>query len=222
MDEIYSNAAFNITAAKGDYVDSGLFLKRDQRWYSPCRIPKPAFENVDSYDNIFIYHDRIKSPEQDLEDEDFGLGYAPNLNTLDRRGWTLQESILSARKPIFGPVRLQWSCLRAWASEEIPVFQEDWKASFSQGFDFQKFQVSICQASRADENILSIEKTMANKFGPLYIPVDDLGLEYLSERAREGYLRRASEREEAGLNGRKLELYDQWYLIVMKYNSREL
>lgn len=103
MGEIYRHATFTIFAEGASSVSGGLFQPRDQFLYQPCVI------------------DVKTTTEKGAITERLTLGtIVTGENYLKKRGWVLQEEILSSRCLSFGK-QMSWRCTASEASETRPV-----------------------------------------------------------------------------------------------------
>ncbi|PQE19070.1 heterokaryon incompatibility protein [Rutstroemia sp. NJR-2017a BBW] len=113
MASIYELAWLNIAGAASEDMEGRLFMERDSRCSRPCRLPTALsglsqIQSKGTGDNIYAY---LTS--------DF---YARSIFTgfLSRRGWILQERLLSARTVYFGKDEVYWECNYMIASESVP------------------------------------------------------------------------------------------------------
>ncbi|KAI0441192.1 heterokaryon incompatibility protein-domain-containing protein [Xylaria telfairii] len=103
MGEIYRHATFTIFAEGASSVSGGLFQARDQYLYQPCAV------------------DVKITTEKGVVTEQLTLGtIITGENYLKKRGWVLQEEILSSRCLSFGK-QMSWRCTASEASETRPV-----------------------------------------------------------------------------------------------------
>jgi hypothetical protein len=109
MSDLYGLAALTIAAAGSPSVTKPMFQRRDHRSVRPCVINVKYHATVDS--NQWIVH-----PDQ----AERMVTAAFNENPLSRRGWTLQERILSPRVLMFGQNQKLWSCVTMEACETFP------------------------------------------------------------------------------------------------------
>ena len=91
MGRIYRDCTLTISAAGGSNADSGLFVKRDPRWYKPCRLGLSIKDaNDDLSGTLFV----LKATNEDPQ-------------PLHDRGWVLQEEVL-----LHAPLPLASNCYR--------------------------------------------------------------------------------------------------------------
>ncbi|KAI0538258.1 heterokaryon incompatibility protein-domain-containing protein [Xylaria digitata] len=103
MGEIYRHATFTIFAAGAPDVFAGLFQKRDPYLYRPCTL------------------DMKTATDEGVVSERVTLGtVVTGPNYLKKRGWVLQEEVLSSRSLLFGK-QLSWQCTASEASETRPA-----------------------------------------------------------------------------------------------------
>ena len=100
MHEIYRNSTLTLFAAAADGVEHGIGAVRDRRLTRPCSldIKLDIEDNKTTGFSVQIILDK--------EDRQL-LGLEP----LYRRGWVLQEEILSRRALVFGSRMIYWECL---------------------------------------------------------------------------------------------------------------
>ncbi|KAK5656006.1 hypothetical protein OQA88_5144 [Cercophora sp. LCS_1] len=117
MGDYYWNSFMTIAAAASTNAFQGLFRKRDTAAVYPCTISLQ----------------RCKVGARKPETPTF-MTVAPSLremfprdqrerqcaNTLNSRGWTLQEQILSRRLLLFGQIQVSFACSNMLASENTP------------------------------------------------------------------------------------------------------
>ncbi|KAI0450907.1 heterokaryon incompatibility protein-domain-containing protein [Xylaria acuta] len=103
MGEIYRHAIFTIFAEGASSVSGGLFQERDPHLYRPCVIDVKA------------------TTEKGVISEQLTLGtVVTGENYLKKRGWILQEEVLSSRCLSFGK-QMSWRCTTSEASETRPA-----------------------------------------------------------------------------------------------------
>ena len=109
MGRIYRDCSLTISAAGGSNADSGLFVKRDPRWYKPCRLSLSIKDaNDDLSGTLFV----LKATNEDPQ-------------PLHDRGWVLQEEVLSSRTLAFGQQLLSWRCAAHSLNESYPYEAPD-------------------------------------------------------------------------------------------------
>lgn len=105
MGDIYRRSTLTIFATNGTDTDSSLFSRRDARASKSCNVRttiKRGSKCIDQYISIQPYL---------YEDDD---------TALQRRGWVLQEELLSGRLLKFGADEVHWSCVTTHAHECLP------------------------------------------------------------------------------------------------------
>ncbi len=105
MGDIYKNAILNVAATHGSSSDKGLFVKRDI-----FDVLTPVIEA--NWPNR--KHEKYAVIDTGLWAD--SLAQAP----LNRRGWVLQERVLSHRILHFGAEQIFWECYEADACETHP------------------------------------------------------------------------------------------------------
>ncbi|KIV89828.1 hypothetical protein PV10_07198 [Exophiala mesophila] len=104
MDQVYSNAFFNISATLSEDGTESLFHRRSWRSIIPSRI------QIDMQGRLEQYYVLDGDIWKDEVDE------AP----LSTRGWVFQERILAPRVIHFGPSQIGWECKELEALEMFP------------------------------------------------------------------------------------------------------
>jgi hypothetical protein len=98
IDSVYSNATCNLAATTADDSGAGCFYERNPLLAQPCRV------NIDSFPGPVS-----ESCQYDLIPQ--ALFYnSIDLQSLNRRGWVLQEQFLSPRIIHCGRNQLFWEC----------------------------------------------------------------------------------------------------------------
>lgn len=105
MTEVYANSALNIAAMAARNSHRGLFRSRNPLAIIPCKV-KATW-------NCYKTLDFFIAPNLGSLDE------AANL-PLNRRGWVLQERLLSPKVISFGPQQVYWTCRTTGCSETFP------------------------------------------------------------------------------------------------------
>jgi Heterokaryon incompatibility protein (HET) len=138
MADVYKNARFNIAATAAINSHHGMFYDRDPLKIGSCLV-------LITWDGTwFISEQDVKGSyyltRKDAFDEDICL--AP----LNKRGWVLQERLLSRRIFHFSKNQIYWECTESLASESFPYGQEPgWM------FGFQKehcFHLTLPEARK--------------------------------------------------------------------------
>lgn len=105
MGDVYASASLTIAATGSQSGDGGCFHERDPIVFNRCEI------GVSSIDELMPVRRYVC--QDDLTDLRHGVDIAP----LNRRGWVLQERLLSRRILHFGSTMLYWECGQRAASE---------------------------------------------------------------------------------------------------------
>lgn len=105
MDDVYQNSELTIFALGSSSADGGLTIASDNR--KPCKISVelPLFNDV--VENTLY----VTIP-----------GNLSQYNPLFKRGWVLQEQVLSRRLLMFGEHYMAWECLCGASDERKPHF----------------------------------------------------------------------------------------------------
>ncbi|SPO06552.1 uncharacterized protein DNG_09242 [Cephalotrichum gorgonifer] len=110
MEAVYAGAVCTLASTASSSGEGGCFHERPGRGLRPCKIgvssPHPGSER----EWIYVRRD-------DLSDFRRGVDRAP----LNKRGWVLQERLLSRRILHFGADMLYWECSLRSASELCPA-----------------------------------------------------------------------------------------------------
>ena len=117
MDVIYGSASFTIVAASGVDADAGLSgVKGNRRKQVPFSITGVSLlQTLDEEWQDWGTRGQRSHIYQYLGD-----------SLWCKRGWTLQEKILSARALIFSPKQVYWECLKAsWCEDSV------WETKYS-------------------------------------------------------------------------------------------
>ena len=102
MGDIYRGSACTLSAISAPNSQGGLFATRNPLLYRPCVLKS----NGDT--SVFV----MASPYMDI----LGLTDGP----LWKRGWVLQERVLSPRSLQFSKRGLFWECVQCYATEALP------------------------------------------------------------------------------------------------------
>ncbi|KAF4925691.1 hypothetical protein CGCVW01_v003441 [Colletotrichum viniferum] len=109
MHKVYSHSYCNISAAGSQDSSKGLFFKRDSRLSLAADVTICA-------EGLGIGEDYVDCTIIDLEFWSHAVGQCP----LNKRGWVLQERLLSPRVLHFGRDQLYWECRDHAAAECYP------------------------------------------------------------------------------------------------------
>ncbi len=112
MDRVYKNASFTIFAACGDNADDGFSRLRDPRWIKPCLLSIKTTSRQVTHSSEHYFNLCLPLCLQYQKEPVF------------RRGWVLQEQILSRRGLIFGENGMEWSCMVGSADEGYPQMHQ--------------------------------------------------------------------------------------------------
>lgn len=110
MRSIYEFAWLNIAVAGSETQDGRLFMNRTPRINRPCKMPDSLLHGHTSMSESPIY--------AYLSSQFYAQAVFDRF--LTRRGWILQERILSPRTIYFGQEEVYWECSSVTASETIP------------------------------------------------------------------------------------------------------
>ncbi|RMD39776.1 hypothetical protein DV735_g5356, partial [Chaetothyriales sp. CBS 134920] len=120
MGEIYRNASLNIQAGRdSQHWDYGLFNSPDVRVVEPYPIrlartvSRPLTTAQSPHNTVSIDGTFLIIEEDFARDELLG-------NPINRRGWVLQERLLSPRILHFGAQQVFWECRESLACETFP------------------------------------------------------------------------------------------------------
>ncbi|RSL99247.1 hypothetical protein CDV31_012255 [Fusarium ambrosium] len=108
MGSIYHNSEVTISASGGTHSDSGLLGPRETSRMAP--VPLKFTAPDESVGTVFLRHDGM-------------FGRVPD-EPLDKRGWTLQEGLLSRRLLSFGRQQITWECGSGYKTENGALLQE--------------------------------------------------------------------------------------------------
>ncbi|KAL7938435.1 heterokaryon incompatibility domain-containing protein [Trichoderma chlorosporum] len=106
MGEIYYNSSLNISATDSTSGADGLIFQRDVLKTTPCQVSLQLSGRNEPLD-LVAFHNKV------LVESDEG--------ELNRRGWVLQERILSPRVLHFTKPRIFWECNSLLASDIRPL-----------------------------------------------------------------------------------------------------
>lgn len=112
MKDVYGNSSCNI-AALGNPGD-GCFVTRNPLNFFPCWIGGGMEPNSEGSVYAFKHYNPSLDSREDHQ------GGSPLL----RRGWVVQEKLLSTRVIYMGAPQLYWECARHTLSEGVPVTEE--------------------------------------------------------------------------------------------------
>lgn len=136
MADVYGNSACNIAVLGMDGVE-GCFSLRNPLEIIPCRIQT---ENPGKGRNVYVLPQLLRT--------DYSLS-ALRRPPLLRRGWVLQERLLTSRILYFGADRLFWECCRHTLSESWPIKRTNSTDSSYRFSSKGKFR-ALCEFSSPD------------------------------------------------------------------------
>jgi hypothetical protein len=113
MMAVYESAWLNIAAAGSEGHDGRLFMKRNLLLNRPCRLPKSLSPLLSFGEN------RSESQASYAYLESSYYAQSALSGFLDRRGWIMQERILSPRTVYYAQEEIIWECSEKVASEGI-------------------------------------------------------------------------------------------------------
>jgi hypothetical protein len=97
MDTIYNNSYVTISAASAASASVGFLYPRPQLHLKPLRIPLRLQPKDKVATSIMYEYSQLARFEAEG-------------NPVERRGWTLQEKLLSRRILVYSATHLQWGC----------------------------------------------------------------------------------------------------------------
>lgn len=171
MRSIYEFAWLNIAVAGSEQEDGRIFMKRSPRLSRPCRLPVALLPEYALITGGLIYA---------FLDSQFYSQSVFN-GFLTRRGWILQERILSPRTVYFGQEEVFWECGSTIASETLPWgWKDESKLVKFNSHDLglhkngllesgQDFQHNLNEPRKKVENSSGDLKVGGKSLAPLYI-----------------------------------------------------
>ena len=108
MGDVYVGAVCTIASTGSSSGDGGCYHERDPESLKPCTIGFSTFD-AEASESIYIRRDEVFHFERQVD-------RAP----LNKRGWVLQERLLSRRILHFGAEMMYWECQHRSASEISP------------------------------------------------------------------------------------------------------
>jgi hypothetical protein len=113
MAQIYSTSTLTISAATSSSADEGFLKARIPPEDCSVRIAHPGQPGAGVDDSFYIC-----KPQSDFQtDVEHG--------SLQKRGWTLQERLLSRRNVFFGQDQLHWECQSVRWSESTRLVEQE-------------------------------------------------------------------------------------------------
>jgi hypothetical protein len=141
MGDIYHGASLTLFAKVGDSAEHGLSTQRDHRTLKPCLLNlKATFEGHTTEACTFA---------------EYYPGYTTEDSALYRRGWVLQEEVLSLRLLKFGRKQIRWECQGFGARESQPCAEDQPTLSLmkSQRLPYVSMLRSLLQEPKLDQAV---------------------------------------------------------------------
>lgn len=141
---VYKNSVLTIAAADSEDSEGGLFRQRVRSrtrpvTFSPRIAPFPSSANSEV---VFAFGDRQRSNDA-LRCE----------SRLDRRGWVLQEQLLSPRILNYSFQELYWECTALLASESYPAgIPNDYDRNFERQYFTELKKLILGTHSKVDKD----------------------------------------------------------------------
>ena len=108
MADVYRNSHCAIAALASTDSDGGCFRVRNPLVYKPCRVARLG--EVDIYAHMTDLAEGFPEPEEEMSE-----------GPLQKRGWVVQERLLSPRTIFFGSDLVFWECATQGASDLRPL-----------------------------------------------------------------------------------------------------
>lgn len=187
MGSIYENALCNISAHAAENSHDGCYTTRDPLRFSPCKILSTS-----NY-NLYAAIPRMEVTEYAVLEE----------SRLSSRGWTFQETLLSARILHLGQSGIYWSCREGYATE---------------------------MEAQGERGPIGNTESMGCMFGPSSrVSADEVGptqvlyKHFLDLSVRNNDGRDWVSHEEDIFNGKSWDDWaNAWYVVVKQYSKRSL
>jgi hypothetical protein len=134
MGRIYSHSSLTIFAAAADNSDVGLSFERDSVLVKPTAISVKVELDESTYEfDLFVHKCNDAKP--------------PKALPLYKRGWVLQEEVLSNRGLIFTADQIVWRCLYFDSSETKPGFSMRDDLGTVTGYSFSRLRLCLSSNS---------------------------------------------------------------------------
>jgi hypothetical protein len=139
MKEVYANSTCTIAATWGDNSSTGCFVERDPLLISPSKITTAwtgraedrVTKMLAASTGRGVSNDSLLVLERDAWHRQIEHG------ALNRRGWVVQERLLSPRVLHFGKEQIFWECRNSIASEALPV-PHNYDCDLGEDFPFKR------------------------------------------------------------------------------------
>jgi len=145
MRSIYEFAWLNVAVAGSEEKDGRLFMRRISRISRPCKMPESLLSGYSGTlrGPIYVY----------LSSQCYAKAVFDGF--LTRRGWILQERILSPRTIYFGQEEVFWECSSVTASETIPW---GWTDNASPLVKFNSHDLALSSGTLIDDDLNHIRQ----------------------------------------------------------------
>jgi len=200
MGEIYTNAFFTIAAAMRADCHGGCFDKR------PLKSEPPFILNVRTSDGGVgaasissdddIFNSRIDFRSESGRNSISINSWLDQQTVLDKRGWTLQESLLSTRIIKYTPQMMFWICRTVSIREDGAIY----RYINSQNNEFPHFIEHLHSQAKRMEEILTEKSTHPTL-----------------DNSSDSSYRRA---DLSDLDEIKRQIFIAWYHFIEGYNKR--
>lgn len=122
MSQVYSHGVFNISATAAENGSTGLFSDRDPAAVRPVNICLPQRDGTTGFYTFST-------------ESEFGVWYRLKEAPLNRRGWVLQERLLSRKNILFARNQIFMECSETRMCETFPIstsvsFKAETKVAF--------------------------------------------------------------------------------------------
>lgn len=133
MDQIYANGIINIAAGASEDSSEGLFRQRSgsSALQCPLVVSTEGMWPPEQHEGIADFIKRAKRDEGTLFERCYFVSKddwqrSVHQSTLARRGWVLQERLLSPRILTFGTRQIYWQCGETSCNEEGSPTDDDY------------------------------------------------------------------------------------------------
>jgi hypothetical protein len=147
MASVYGHAVLNLAASSSSSSAGGLFFDRDPDAVQPFAAYSPGGSGAMLAEGWYVWKD----------DGRWGrVGESP----LNRRGWVLQERLLSNRTAHFTRSEVIWHCLEDLASESVPnqVPDPQLAVPVMQIRDYTDIRITVAEAVKGGLKAETMEK----------------------------------------------------------------